>query len=61
MALTPSSAYPPVFPGVDYTLGPVYNQSYPIAAIPTIDVWSDTWRLGGFSTVAMKPFVLAPA
>jgi hypothetical protein len=54
-------AYQPFFNGLDYALGPVYDQTYPIAALPTIDVWKSQWSVDGFSTVDMRPLAIEPA
>jgi hypothetical protein len=51
----------PFFPGVNVGLGPVYDESYPIASLPTIDVWKAHWNVDGFSTVGMRALTLLPA
>ena len=53
-------SYPPVWPGFSYTLGPVYEEEYPIADLPRIDVWTDKWPVAGFKAKGLKPFALTP-
>lgn len=53
--------HPPFFAGVDFRLGPVYQQEYPIADLPRIDIWSDQWRVAGFTPIAMDALTIRPA
>jgi len=51
----------PFFGGYSGQLGPLYDQSYPIATLPTIPVWKDTWNVAGFNRVRMPALSISPS
>src|SRR5574343_1024203 len=55
---TPAFTIPAIgFPGLHYTLGPLWDTSIPLGSIE-YDWFDETWTLEGFSTYTMPPFAM---